>query len=72
MPISKKPSDGNVAPPSRDRKVDLDDYSLLASDGAAAEDVEQMWFEEIERRLSAYERGDMVAVKIEDVLRKYK
>lgn len=72
MPMSKKPSDGNVAPPSRDRKVDRDNCSLPASDGASAKDVEKMWLEEVECRLSAYERGEMAAVKIEDVIRKYK
>lgn len=52
-------------------RAELVDY-LLASLGAADRGVGELWVEEVERRIDAYERGEMKALKIEEVLQKYK
>lgn len=52
-------------------KLELVDY-LLASLDAPDKEIDQLWMEEAERRIDAYERGEMRALKIEEVLQKYK
>lgn len=52
-------------------KVELVDY-LLASLDAPDKEIDRLWKEEVESRIDAYERGEIKALKIEEVLQKYK
>lgn len=52
-------------------KVELVDY-LLASLDAPDKEMDRLWKDEVENRIDAYERGEIKALKIEEVLQKYK
>lgn len=52
-------------------KVELVDR-LLASLDAPDKEIDRLWKEEAESRIDAYERGEIKALKIEEVLQKYK
>ena len=45
---------------------------LLASLDASDKETDQLWMEEVENRINAYERGEIQSLKIEEVLQKYK
>ena len=45
---------------------------LLASLDAPDKEIDQLWMKEVERRIDDYERGEMKALKIEEVIKKYK
>ena len=45
---------------------------LLASLDVPDKEIDQLWGEEVEQRIDAYERGELKALKIEEVLKKYK
>ena len=53
------------------KKVELVD-SLLASLDAPDKEIDRLWKEEVEDRIDAYERGEIKALNIEEVLQKYK
>lgn len=52
-------------------KAELVDY-LLASLDSPDKEIDQLWMDEAENRIDAYERGEIKALKIEEVLKKYK
>lgn len=52
-------------------KVELVDC-LLASLDAPDKEIDRLWKEEVESRIDAYERGEIKALTIEEVLQKYK
>lgn len=52
-------------------RIELVDY-LLASLDAPDKEIDQLWMDEVERRVDAYERGEMKAIRIEEVLAKYR
>lgn len=52
-------------------KVELVNH-LLASLDAPDKEIDRLWKEEVESRIDAYERGEIKALKIEEVLQKYK
>lgn len=45
---------------------------LLGALDTPDEELEKLWAEEAERRIDAYERGDLKAVSLESVLKKYR
>jgi len=56
---------------SRDERVHVID-ALLASLEAIDEQNETLWVNEVEDRLDAFDKGEMKALSIEEVLRKYR
>lgn len=52
-------------------KAELVD-SLLVSLDASDKEIDQLWMEEVENRIDAHARGEIKALKIEEVLQKYK
>lgn len=70
MSIPKKILEEALALPPTG-KAELVDC-LLASLDAPDKEIDQLWMEEVESRIDAYERGEMKALKIEEVLQKYK
>lgn len=52
-------------------KLELLDYLLTSLDKPDAE-IDELWKTEVESRIDAYERGEIKALKIEEVLQKYK
>lgn len=52
-------------------KVELVDQ-LLASLDSPDKEIDQLWMDEVENRIDAYERGEIKTLKIEEVLQKYK
>lgn len=59
----------SALPPSG--KAELIDY-LLASLDFPDREIDQLWMDEVESLIDAYERGEVKAFKIEGVLQKYK
>jgi len=57
--------------PTPAAKAALADNSLANRDTPDTE-IEQLWMNEAERRIDAYQRGAMKALTIEEVLQKYK
>ncbi len=45
---------------------------LLASLDSSDKEIDAVWMDEVERRIDAYERGEMKAMTIEEVMQKYK
>ncbi len=70
MSIPKKILDEVLALPANG-KVELVDV-LLASLEVPDKSTDQQWEREVEDRIAAYHRGEIKALKIEEVLRKYK
>ncbi len=56
---------------SPDERVHVID-TLLASLEAIDEQAEVLWVNEVENRLDAFDKGEMEALSIEEVLRKYR
>lgn len=72
MSIPKKILEETLALPPTG-KADLVDCLLASLDAPDKEkEIDQLWMEEVERRIDAYERGEMKAMKIEEVIQKYK
>ena len=69
MSVTKKILEEALALPPTG-KAELVDC-LLASLDAPDKVIDQLWMEEVERRIDAYERGEIKALKIEEVLKKY-
>ena len=44
---------------------------LISSLDKSDKEIDQMWAEEVEERIEAYERGEIKAVPLEEVLNKY-
>jgi putative addiction module component (TIGR02574 family) len=70
MSIPKKILDEVLALPPNG-KVELVDV-LLASLDVPDKEIDRLWQDEVENRIDAYQRGEIKALKIEEVLRKYK
>jgi len=70
MSIPKKVLEEALAlPPSG--KAELVDY-LLASLDSPDREIDKLWMDEVEGRIDAYKRGEIKALKIGEVLQKYK
>ena len=69
MSVTKKILEEALALPPTG-KAELVDC-LLASLDAPDKEIDQLWMEEGERRIDAYERGEMKALKIEEARRSW-
>jgi putative addiction module component (TIGR02574 family) len=58
----------SLKPTERAKLIDI----LLSSLDTPDEKIEKLWAEEAENRLEAYERGELTAVSLEEVLAKYR
>ena len=53
---------------SNEEKADLIDGLLASMDPVEQAEVDRAWAEEIERRIDAYDRGEITAEPVEDVI----
>lgn len=70
MSIPKKILDEVLALPAN-RKAELVDV-LLSSLDVPDKEIDRLWMDEVENRIDAYQRGEIKAVRIEEVIKKYK
>ena len=56
---------------SSSSRVELVDY-LLKSLDVPDKEIDSIWKDEVERRINEYEKGNLKALTIEEVLAKYK
>lgn len=57
-----------LEPEKRAKLIDV----LLASLDKPDEQIDRLWAKEVEDRISAYERGEIKGLSLEDFLQKYK
>lgn len=58
-----------LAPAGMDEKPDV--RGMSARSDSPDKEIDQLWMEEVERRIDAHECGEMQATGIKEVLRKY-